>query len=298
MKKIQINNKHAIYYKWIEHDVFFINDLIKENGEFLSFEEFKHKYNINTNVVTYQGLLSAIPRIWKQNIIYNGEKLTNTECKLVSLLKSNRKVAKYFYNLFIMDHKEFPVKSSEKWNEKLEIALDSEDWKSIYKASFLLTDDTNIQTFQFKLLHRTLFTNSRLLKMKIVESGLCTFCLANRETLEHLFWECPFSRFIWESLKNGFESNLNIVFHLTCPFVLLGCNNDPHFDVINFCILLVKKYIYTCRCKNTIPSIEGVKSTLLYYRQIDTQSTVFYTQTKAVCIRERWRSITTALDLD
>lgn len=41
-------------------------------------------------------------------------------------------------------------------------------------------------------------TQSRLCKMEILNMTQCFFCWNNRETLEHLFFYCSFSRGMWE----------------------------------------------------------------------------------------------------
>ena len=38
----------------------FINDLVKENGEFYSQEELTERYNITTNYLHYQGIIKTI----------------------------------------------------------------------------------------------------------------------------------------------------------------------------------------------------------------------------------------------
>ena len=50
------------------------------------------------------------------------------------------------------------------------------DWKTVYKIPFLTTIDLKTKTFWFKSLHRILFSNSALFKMKFYSLPLCTFC--------------------------------------------------------------------------------------------------------------------------
>ena len=46
--------------KWDQKGVKNINDLVHDNGEFLSQDEFEHAFNIKTNFVQYLGLKWAI----------------------------------------------------------------------------------------------------------------------------------------------------------------------------------------------------------------------------------------------
>ena len=57
---------------------------------------------------------------------------------------------------------------------------------------FNSTIDMRTRAFQLKILHRILFTNSALFKMKISTTPLCTFCGLESETLEHLFLDCEY----------------------------------------------------------------------------------------------------------
>ena len=54
--------------------------------------------------------------------------------------------------------------------------------------------ETYVQCFQFKILNDILFTNSRLAKIDLIQSDLCTFCNTAAETIDHLFFYCVYSR--------------------------------------------------------------------------------------------------------
>ena len=42
--------------------VFFINDIISEDKQFLSYQEFQNKYMISTNFLEYYGIVGAVPK--------------------------------------------------------------------------------------------------------------------------------------------------------------------------------------------------------------------------------------------
>ena len=46
--------------KWYKKGITHINDLIAENGEFISQEHFETLLNIKTNFIEFQGLINAI----------------------------------------------------------------------------------------------------------------------------------------------------------------------------------------------------------------------------------------------
>ena len=61
---------------------------------------------------------------------------------------------------------------------------------------------TYVQCFQFKIIKGILFTNSRLAKIGLIQSDLCTFCHTDAETIDHLFFYCDFSRTFGEEFQS------------------------------------------------------------------------------------------------
>lgn len=66
--EIFINKQRVCKSQWIKKGIFLINDLINDDGNFLSLENFQDKFNVHTNFLTYNGLISAIPKHWKELI--------------------------------------------------------------------------------------------------------------------------------------------------------------------------------------------------------------------------------------
>ena len=64
-RDITIEGKSLYWKTWSERGVYFVQDLLKNTGKYLSFEEFKTKYNIEVNFIYYCQILSAIPKTLK-----------------------------------------------------------------------------------------------------------------------------------------------------------------------------------------------------------------------------------------
>jgi hypothetical protein len=64
------------------------------------------------------------------------------------------------------------------------------NWEFVYTLSNDCTLDNTLKMFQYKLLHRTIPTNTFLYKCRLVETELCAFCEETRETILHLFCDC------------------------------------------------------------------------------------------------------------
>ena len=58
--KIMIDNKSIFYKDWFEKGVRSINDLINEDGTYLTLDQFQGKKHIVVNVFNYNSIVSAI----------------------------------------------------------------------------------------------------------------------------------------------------------------------------------------------------------------------------------------------
>jgi hypothetical protein len=58
--KIKIDNKSIFYKEWFEKGVQSINDLINEDGTYLTLDQFQGKYKIVVNFFKYNSIISAI----------------------------------------------------------------------------------------------------------------------------------------------------------------------------------------------------------------------------------------------
>ena len=132
-------------------------------------------------------------------------------------------------------------------------------WQEIYLLPRSVTVDTKSREFQYKLLHRIVFTNKALYKMGIVSSSMCTFCGKFEESLKHLFIHCEITSSFWlsvtEWLKNYFTNLHNLsATNKTFGFLRKG------FLLINHIIILCKQVIFQCRNLNIKPSLSLLKA--------------------------------------
>lgn len=52
----------------------------------------------------------------------------------------------------------------------------------------------------WRVMMKRLPTQSRLCKLKVLTNSQCVFCWNNRESLDHLYFQCSFTRSIWENI--------------------------------------------------------------------------------------------------
>ena len=75
------------------------------------------------------------------------------------------------------------------------------DWKTIYMLPRIVTKDSRLQVFQYKLLDNVLYLNKMLFRFVKIDSPLCSFCKMIGETPLHLFYNCIKTKLLWDQLK-------------------------------------------------------------------------------------------------
>ena len=119
------------------------------------------------------------------------------------------------------------------------------DWKTIYMLPRIVTKDSRLQVFQYKLLNNVLYLNKMLFRFGKIDSPLCFFCKMIEETPLHLFYNCIKTKLLWDQLKE-FISNETLSFpSLTPQSGILGHTNlSDDYLLINHLILIYKFCIY------------------------------------------------------
>ena len=75
---ITIKGKSLYWRRWTDNGIYYIHDLLNENGKFLTFEEFNRKYNMSANFLNFFQILSSIP--------------PNLKSKAASTLRTNQRL--------------------------------------------------------------------------------------------------------------------------------------------------------------------------------------------------------------
>ena len=168
------------------------------------------------------------------------------------------KCTKIIYNY--LNVKEVNTTTIEKCKQELNIYGDvTVAVKDIFKVCFKTTCDSTLQWLQFRILYRLLPVGYYLKKISIKSTDCCRFCDKNVETILHIFTSCEKTQPLWSELslyiyrktheRVGFNVS-NIIFG---KFPLSSYNK-----VINFIILHVKQYIFTCLLQNNMPNLCGL----------------------------------------
>ena len=156
--EIKVGNNPVWIKSWYKKGVIYINDLVRENGDLCSQDEFERMYNAKTNFIQFQGITNAIKDYArKHNILHFTKKLKMPFIPLnIFFLIKSKKGGKDFY--IILNRNNDKPTSQLKWENIYNI--EQETWKVIYSSPFSLSIGTKLQWFQTRINHRILPTKN------------------------------------------------------------------------------------------------------------------------------------------
>ena len=222
--------------------------------------------NLNSiDLMNYASLYSCIKRIPSFSVYLTNSPenviLPNTQAELFG------ENSKSVYRKLILMSAERPV-SETKLLAMFPIQADN--FKNMYRIPFLVTLETKMRAFQFKINHLIYYTNEMLFRNNkdIVESPNCSFCKDAIETQYHIFIECKYVKPLWSAIETVIDQKLNDTEKM------LGCYlsmTNKKYDVVSHITILVKYYIHICRLQGNIPCPKVLKRRILYSQFLESE---------------------------
>ena len=174
---VRIGNKPVYYKSWSSKGIQNVRHLMKDVHNFLSFTELKECFDIETNFLSYYGLVSCI------KLLRNAMENQNETNKIFSTFVENFIKAPKSNMLAYKKLVSAKQSSREKWSADCNLrCFKTIDWEMAYKLPFYSTKAAKLIVFQFKLLHRRSATNDFLNEIGIRENDICTFCRTEKES--------------------------------------------------------------------------------------------------------------------
>ena len=266
----EILNEYILYNKFIKkggkcldvtilrdkeaHMKLKLADIIDLNGKILDYENLIKKIPLKVTVLDYYGLINAIPKQWLKTLSskHSTEGVQHISLHINGVLKlmCNIKNQDIYWEL-MSTTVELPT-AVNIWCDLFPF-LETCSWEDIFERIFSVTQESYLQSFQYKIINRIINCRYYPFKWKIVESPTCIYCSDKRvDKLEHHLVYCKSSASFWQELKNWLRHNLRIVFELATCDILLGIpsHNDLNLRIVNFLILHGKNYINNQKSKN------------------------------------------------
>ena len=211
-----------------------------ETVDFLTYEEVKLRYQLQTNFLTYYGLINAIPQKYKKEIKKSGvqqEYLTEPWENLKAL--TNKVIHKSFVKYVF---EEPTTKQHLNGN-----GLTPDQISKRFNLAFSITIETKLTMFQYKILHDIVFTESKLFKAKLATRDLCYLCLKTKQDLKHMLVSCPVVSEFWKTFLERYETLTATKLELSTMKILHGIIENDHFcRLTNYLLLIAKYYMHCC----------------------------------------------------
>ena len=256
-KNILIQRKPVFYKEFYELGISHFADLFNGNGSIIPFNEWVRNGLPQKHFLKWAGLVTAVRRniyidatLGKLELTYNNLLVENIPLHTIT--------TKAIYTLLVKQKHGVQVASPriKKYIDENDI-----DWKQVFKVTQMSTD-VKTRDFRYRLINDILVNNYWLVKWKLEESNLCTFCGESVETSSHLFWNCMHVQAFWRDFETKFE---NLEIRLTQKDVLLGVMDK----LVNTMICHGTRFIYECRYKEKIPTLAAYMPKIDYVKKVE-----------------------------
>ena len=269
---ITIDGKSLWWKGWFNQGILRIRDLLGPAGRILSFVELRSKYVIQ--FWSYMSLIDAIPPEWRKLIktdtYYANMQSEQDNMKVAlkredTLIPIDKLTNRQIYN--IISEKSVKPPTSEKY---LIETLGKTDISVVYCMPFIVTKNTTLQYFQFKIIHGFFPTNHYLNKVGKNSTNLCEHCQII-DDLEHYFATCQIVTSIWQQFNNFIEPAFGKLTFSKSEILFGILKTDKKSLSLNWLILLLKQYIYICKWKGIALSFLAFVEKLKYHLKIEKQ---------------------------
>ena len=218
-KLVCINDRPLYRIKVINEGILKIGDILTSDYKLKSYELMKIVGLTNAEYFLLMGICNAIPKDWmnllklQSNLPRNSSSSNNLgstdPSQRASLPASSRQI---YWNLVGKMRKKPTAES--KYEDLF--SMHGLQWEQVYLLPRRATLDSKTRKFQYKLLHRIIYTNKSLSKMGLVPPPMCSFCEKLEESLQHLFIYCDTSKNIfWFSVIEWLKEHSFGVNHLS-----------------------------------------------------------------------------------
>ena len=139
-------------------------------------------------------------------------------------------------------------------NRILNYGFSKQSIHKVYTLPFLITNDSKLIAFQYKIIHHILPTKSSLFRAGITESDICSLCATEKQTINHLLYHCTVSKAFWDRFTSWWYQKFKQVVSLTESNILYGWhNNIKNKQALNVTLLIAKFHIFaTSSCDGNL----------------------------------------------
>ena len=223
----------------------------------------------NLTVLQWNGIISAIPKEWK--FILGQEenaKIKNENFKHnVETFLTKKKQVNFFYHEINGQENKLMSFYSRWHKENTEtINFTFDEIANAFHELYVVTNQNRLRSFQYKLLHRVVFLNSKLFQWRIKDNKMCSFCKKKEETYRHFFWECTTAQKVWSWVENIILAIKNTEMIFNYKNIILNKIVTNAANVANFIVLVTKHYMFSQKCLEKIPVQKELETKINMYK--------------------------------
>lgn len=112
------------------------------------------------------------------------------------------------------------------WERDLGIQIAEDSWKKLLASWYGCSRETQSQLIQYKLLHRSYWTPSKLVKLKLVDRDTCWKCQKETGTLVYMLYGCRKNYHLWDGIITLLKGLFQLNFSKSQALCILGLVPD------------------------------------------------------------------------
>jgi hypothetical protein len=289
---ITIDGKSVFLKEWYKKGIKYVQDLLKDDGSFMSHAELGHKYGVRINFLQCYQIRAAIPYAWKRmlSVLSTNEWSPKIEFNLdenTSKTIQNMTCKDFYWFLISKKHPTVPT-AELRWAEELDI---QHNWEDIYRLPLLCTMETKLRARQYSILHRYVPHKKLLFRQRLVPEEICNSC-PEQESILHRFWSCPTTHRFWMLIEQWLRGCMDIDLNFTCHDIIFGIpmvELDDMKYALNNVILNAKLFVHSRKCQDAPLGFESFKKHL--HAKILIEKDILTSKGKEQIFRNRWSDI-------
>ena len=164
----------------------------------------------------------------------------------------------------------------------------------MYLLLRILTKNTSLRAFQYKVLNNVLYVNYKLFQFRVSTTSLCSYCNKHGKTVQHLFSTCNQFISLWTEIKLYFVNDIQVI--ALCPQIaILGytSTDDIWFITQNLILLIFKFYLYKSRVSGNL-SFRAFFHKLVTIKNLE-DGTALRNRRKLDVYKKKWSFLENAL---
>jgi exonuclease III len=263
---IKVGGKTLHNQRWADEGIELVWDILDgERKRLLTYREFTNIYQVQANFLEYGSIKKAIPGSWKNMLRSGIEKasLTQAPDNILDKCTKNGKGVRILYNRIVQEKVTKPLAKMEQWLRDTGSDEKPEDLIRNMETTRRSSKYTKIQSYNYNYYNRNLSYGARLQKMGLAPTNECELC-HEKETILHLYWDCPDTKKIWTNIYSTIQNSLGI--HLSKELCLLGVTNTDlektHKNMILLINTICRYYIHRMKCRGQKRTIDGARRSI------------------------------------